>query len=98
VGGIEYSISEETEPFSNDEGTELMGEVRYDMAQLRVRSSMNAQLKPGVLFHELLHAILYQAGHMKQKESVVLALEYGLLDVLRQNPRLVDYLGLKKEG
>lgn len=45
------------------------------------------------LIHEITHGILESAGQKgEHPEPLVNAIAYGMLDLMRQNPRLIDYI------
>jgi hypothetical protein len=42
------------------------------------------------LIHEVLHAALFALGHRKHSELIVDGLAYQLVQILRDNPGLID--------
>ena len=61
-----------------------------------LRPDQGADQKADTLLHEVLHAIWEQtplrSRESDEQEEVVVALAAPLLDTLRRNPRLVEYL------
>ena len=74
----------------------LIGACWYRLAKIGVAAGTSEQVLPAVLIHELIHAILDQAGVTKQDEQMVIALSYGLVQMLQDNPELVEYVVVKR--
>lgn len=76
---------------SNGDGssTWLNGRVRYEKALIELEQELPAEVEPIALVHETIHAILEQAGINDETESIVIALGYGLVQVMRDNPELI---------
>jgi hypothetical protein len=66
------------------------GDVNYGKRRIRVSLDDNdEQMQTSVVWHEAMHALLYQAGWHDTPEGAILALEYALPQFLRDNPELV---------
>jgi hypothetical protein len=72
----------------------ILGDVSYDQETIRIVESNGPQHRAIHLMHEIIHAVLYQAGKISEQadESLVVALSYGLTDLIRDNPELVALL------
>ena len=89
IGGMAYQIVEIERLIADDGRRKLTGNIRYDECEIRIEAGMEAQATRQIIWHEILHGILTQAGHQEaMKESAVDALAYGIVDVLKQNPWL----------
>jgi hypothetical protein len=92
IGGVRYRVVVEEELVSDD-GVELLGQHDYGRLQLRLSLAADPELRPFVLFHEVLHAcVTVSGGDSHQEEALVAGLSHVLLQVLRENPDLVRYL------
>jgi hypothetical protein len=78
----------------NDAGTGmewLNGRVLWQESLIEIEEGLNEDVRRAALLHEVLHAVLEQAGITEHPETSVVALGYGLLQLLRANPELVAY-------
>ena len=98
VDAIKYTIEE-----TNDvlvEGNQVcIGLITYADGKIQLDKSIGEGCKPQVLMHELIHAIT--AARMpvdfEQDETYVDALASGVVNLIRQNPELVNYIrGVEK--
>lgn len=94
IGPISYAVKEKTDLHRvNGDGQKvwLHGHVVYGDAEIRVAYDQDEQVKIAVLWHEALHAMLYAAGlDDSEFESHIRALGYGLVQLVRDNPALVQ--------
>ena len=88
VGEVNYKIVEQSEINNGDS----IGYITHHDATIRIDQDVDEQVKPMVLVHEVLHAILHAAGFQEHSESYVSALSYGLVQVLRENPEFIQYV------
>jgi len=92
VGGVHYRVVVEEE-IENEDGVEILGQHDYGRLQLRLSLAADPEVRPFVLFHEVLHAcITVCGGDSHREEALVTGLAHSLLQVLRENPDLVRYL------
>jgi hypothetical protein len=92
VGGVRYRVVVEEEMVS-EEGVEILGQHDYGRLRLRLSLAADPEVRPFVLFHEVLHAcVAVSGGDSHQEEALVSGLAHVLLQVLRENPDLVRYL------
>lgn len=95
IGPVVYEIHYEKNPVGADEDGKavwLNWRCRINEASIMLDSTLADDMKPVVLLHETMHAILEQAGVEDHPESLVKALGYGIVQMLRENPELVAYL------
>jgi len=95
VGPVTYRIEEEVRLIgSNGDGTSewLNGQVKSHRLLMKLDAELPVTLKPICIMHEALHAILTQAGLDEQSEDVITCLGYGIVQLLQDNPRLVDLI------
>ena len=83
IGSVDYVVKE-IEGL-HDSGEELLGQVTYHDTQIRLNSESSECRKKNVLIHELLHAMLYEAGYDEQDEEMVRRLGNVLTQVLTDN-------------
>lgn len=88
IGGVIYEI-EDAANLRGDKDQQLDGWIRYGPAKILLSSEMGGQRRRVVLWHEVLHGIMTQAGYDKHDEALIDALAYGIVQVLQDNPILV---------
>lgn len=70
----------------DDEGNEIFGQCLYDICEIRVLQRLSLQAKIATLWHEILHAILVNAGFTgDHDEQMISAIAHGILDMLISN-------------
>lgn len=71
-----------------------VGECDFDGTQILVRKRLKKSVAKETLLHELLHACIYPSFNDKSTtdEEFVLALAPVLLQVIQDNPDLLEYL------
>jgi hypothetical protein len=95
IGPVTYRVEQVLRLLgSNSDGssTWLNGRVRYEKALIELEKELPEEVEPIAIVHEIIHAILEQAGINDVPESIVIALGYGLVQVLRDNPELIDLI------
>lgn len=88
VGALTYKV-EETDRL--ELGTNYLGEILYDTLEIRVRPGAE-QRERQTLLHEIIHAMLTNIGEKEHDERVVEGLAHMLLEVIQDNPDLIDSL------
>lgn len=86
IGGIDYTVSEHKDLRDGD--TWLNGHIIYDQCQIRVDSELADYRKFVTIWHEVLHGLLEHAGMGDHDEKLIIALGYGITQVLRDNKYL----------
>lgn len=86
IGGAEYTVHEVRDLCSGK--TDLNGWIKYNESEIHIEEGMGDQMKRATLWHEVVHGILEHAGHSDHSEEQVIALGYGIVQVLRDNPWL----------
>ena len=87
--GLRSAFNDDGEPLEDDEqGKLLNGQVIYHKLAIEINPNVHPAMQPIVVLHEALHAVLGHAG-IEHDESTVMALGYGVADLLRDNPELV---------
>jgi len=95
IGAMTYRVKELSDLHKIDgEGRKrgLNGQILYSDSVINIEADMSIMIKRVTLLHEIMHGILDHAGHEEHPETAIIALGYGLLEVLRDNPALVDLL------
>ena len=74
------------------EKEELCGQIDYDNQLIRIAEDVGEHVKSVAVMHEVLHGIWKSLGEdkLRQNERVVDALANALVQVLRENPTVVD--------
>lgn len=91
IGPLTYAIVFETRMFRvNEDGSTnwIDGRIEYGKAVVKLNSELADQSVVPVLWHELLHGILDNAGQHVQPEGIIEALANGITQLLRDNPLL----------
>ena len=71
----------------DDERNEIFGQTSYDECVIRILGRLAPQAKIATLWHEIIHAILVEAGFTgDHSEQMVSAIAHGVLGVLKNNP------------
>ena len=94
IGPFEYTIlfKEDMDPFR-----ELVGMSHHDDLEIWIKELSELKMRE-VLVHEIIHCILHVYGGAPQpedvleQESAVTALGFGWLQIVRDNPHIVDWI------
>lgn len=82
VAGIDYTVQYQEDLLKTHS---LMGQVIYAESKIDIDSSMSESKQEQVFVHELVHAMLNEAGYDEQDEEMVNRLSIVLYQVLKQN-------------
>ena len=90
VGPVPYRVQLQED--LRDDGVELDGWVRTSFQTIGVRPGFPAEYTTALVMHEIVHAILIQAGQCEfsQNEGLIDALSYGLTSVRVGDEPLLD--------
>jgi len=88
VGAMEYEIV--MVPRLQFKGEIVSGHISHDGCVIEVDADLAAQVRGVTVWHEVLHAIMIQAGLSDHDEALIEALSYGILGALKDNPELQD--------
>lgn len=100
IGDIDFAIvlgvkAGEERPQANTSNPNdvVLGEISYPTARIYIDETQDRQVMRCTLWHEIVHGILLQAGQFEagENEALVTALGYGIAQVVRNNPKLIDY-------
>ncbi len=90
IGALRYGVREVEDLRSReDDGVKLNGDIVYDSAEMRIEQAMADDVKLATIWHEVVHGLLDQAGYAVHPEQMIIALGYGLLRLVRENPDLM---------
>lgn len=101
IGPFQYTVRWEAVIYDcDDEGVEdrtlptLSARVEHVRLLIRIDKTMHVVVQRKSLLHEVIHACNWITGHQDahNEEEWVRSLAFPLLDVLRDNPRLVAWL------
>lgn len=90
IGGIRYAVVTHHNLVDDNGVTRLDGHIKYSASEIRIDDDLRPQARRATIWNEVLHGILTHAGVKKHDESLVEALTYGLMSVLRDNPWLAE--------
>lgn len=82
IGSVDYRTVEVPDILRNHD---LFGQVMYDECIIEIEPTLSEARKHNVIIHELLHAMLFEAGYDEQDEEQVRRLGNVLAQVLRDN-------------
>ena len=82
IGTSHYSVKETAGLIAKQE---LFGHVAFTDNQIEIEESLCDQRKQNVIVHEVVHAILYEAGYDEQNKEQVIRIGNVLTQVLRDN-------------
>lgn len=91
IGAIDYSVSEWDDLHFHDNKQKrhwLNGHVSNTLAAIKVDQEMNDTRKVVTIWHEAFHALLERAGIDEQPEPILIALSFGVVEIMRANPEL----------
>ena len=97
VGCLRYKAMVASRPFSaTSKHADSNGYIDYNKTELLIRPGQSATRERETVMHEVLHAIWDLAG--LSDENIVNRISPLLLDTLRRNPHLVDFLLEKRDS
>ncbi|AQN32182.1 hypothetical protein [Mammaliicoccus sciuri] len=82
ICGVKYKIVQ-TEEVDNDPS--CLGLCIYRESLIQIKNSLSIERRKQVLMHELLHAMLYEAGYDEHDEELVKNLSIVINQVINQN-------------
>lgn len=73
-----------------EEGDVCDGVLRYDAREIDLRANMHPDAELETLWHEVIHAAMYQTGYdsEEQDEHLIPMLAKTIVQVLKDNPRM----------
>lgn len=93
IGCVDYTVKEIDDLHKvNEDGQKvwLHGHILHADAEIRVASDQSEDVKTVTVWHEVMHGILQNAGQSNQPEGFIEALSFGLVQVIRDNPELIQ--------
>lgn len=91
IGLYEYAVSETTDLRSGENG--VWGLISHQHHTIQIEADTPLRHKQYLLWHEMLHSMLAQAGlhGIDLEESIVIALGHAIVGTLRNNPEVIAY-------
>lgn len=84
VGGIEYDV--EFQQFIEiDSDRNFQGVCDYQNTKIKILESLSEERKEDVFFHEVTHAIFYEAGYDDQDEEMIIRIGKVLHQLIKNN-------------
>ena len=90
IGPVDFDIEYHKTLVSGDNSTKLDGEILHQISTIRLEMGTSPQFRRMILWHEIVHAILTQAGYHDHDEQMMEVLASGIMQVLRDNPWLIE--------
>lgn len=89
IGPIDFIVKDVTD-LRDEDGAKLDGSLLHGSCEILLEKSLHPQIKQMTLWHEIIHAILVQAGRREdgQNEGLIDSLAYGIAAVLRRNKEI----------
>ncbi len=75
---------------ADDRRTYLHGRIRYGAQLIEIDTDQAPNHMVVTLWHELLHGLIDNSGQIDPPEAEIIALGFGLVQLMRDNPLLVD--------
>lgn len=85
VAGVVYTVTEQ-EVIEINGNRNYQGACDCGQTEIQILSSLSESRKEQVFVHELVHAILNEAGYDEHDEELVTRFSIGLHQVLKDNP------------
>lgn len=97
IGALTFTIEEVEHLYSEREGglmQPLLGRIQFSDQKISLLEDQGAESKQVALMHEILHEIWRQAAldNEQDEEQIISALAFGVVAVLKANPRLAGQL------
>ena len=94
VGGIDYVVHRipSNEMIADVEGETLFGDVEYLSSLIRINEDASPTRQEQTLVHELVHAMMFEAGIEEQDENLVNRLDKVFYQFLKQNTDFFERL------
>lgn len=90
IGCINYKVVD-VEGLQDEDGESIYGQVAYDACEIRLLAGLDPQARTATLWHEIVHAILVNAGFVgDHDEQMVSAISHGICAVLSDNKNMVE--------
>jgi hypothetical protein len=92
IGPINYTVKQIDDLHNvvdNNRKQWLHGQILHAEAVIQVSNDQAADVKICTLWHEAIHGILNAAGIDDHPEQTVVALGYGIVRLIRDNPALI---------
>jgi len=93
IGPVNYQVQEVNDLHDTTEDGKkrwLHGHIRYADSVIDIGADQSGDRKVITIWHEAIHGILDNAGHDGHPEALVIALGFGLVQLIRDNPALVQ--------
>lgn len=90
IGPMRYEVISNDDRMPESDTGYRIGEIDYERLRIRLKNTLNDQVRIQTLWHEIIHGILNNAGSpdKSQMETIIDAVATGIIQVLRDNPEL----------
>lgn len=93
IGALAYEVKEITDLHDVDKDGRkrwLHGHILWRECRIEIEEKQAHERKVACLWHEAVHGMLEYAGISDESEQMVIAVAYGLVRLIRDNPALVS--------
>ncbi len=76
-----------------DKYDSLDGRISWDESEIQINSNLTKESQIETMTHEMFHAIMHRVGRLQSSENpeqIAETMTIGLLDMLHENPWLID--------
>lgn len=85
IGAVDYAVVSMNPLAMDDPDAQISGEIDQDACVIRVSDRVSPQRAVIIAWHEIVHAILDNAGHYDADEGMIDALAHGLFAFVYDN-------------
>ena len=97
VGLTHYEVVRRPSPITEGEGTNVFGRVLYNSGQLVIANHLAPEVEVLMILHEVFHAMMFHCGIKQHDETFVETASGYLLDLIRDNPKLIAAIQATKQ-
>lgn len=85
LDGLKYDVSHTAD-------SNINGRISFDQLKIQVNEDLPGPIQSVTLWHEILHGLIrHSSMKVKNEEALVEMLGYGIAQVVRDNPDLIDF-------
>ena len=80
IGAVTYTVADAPIPDC--------GLIDYEAQTIVIKKGLGKDARAVTMWHEVIHGILYNMGHVNHDEIIVDGIAHGVVQCLRDNPQL----------
>ena len=97
VGPTHYEVVRRPPPITEGEETNVIGRVLYNSGQLVIADHLSPEIEILTILHEVFHVMMSHCGIKQHDEPFVETASGYLLDLIRDNPKLIAAIQATKQ-